>query len=282
MKNEIVTMDEVVPNIYRLVIKVPRIASKAKPGQFVILMADEEGERLPFTLSDWDEKAGTITVNFLEVGLSTCQLARMKAGEKLFSVAGPLGRPATLCQEKRVLLGGGCYGIGAIYPLVRALKEKGNHVTTVIEGRTGYLLYMQEMLKKVSDEFHTVTVDNPTGTNAKVKDLIDFLLEVKEGYDQAYFIGCTFMMMKCCEATKPHGIKSYVHLDALMLDGTGMCGCCRCTVDGKTQFSCVDGPEFDGHNVDWEEFSLKKGYYMEEEVRAYHQRGCRHRNEEVN
>jgi len=278
MNNRIVSMEEVVPNVYNLVIEAKRIARKAEPGQFVIVMANEDGERLPFTICDWDPKAGTISLNFLEVGTSTSELARKQAGDLLHSVSGPLGKPATLVEGKEVFLGGGCYGIGAIYPIARALKEKGNKLTVVVEGRSEYLIYMAEKLKEVSDEFHVVTVDNPTGTEAKVKDMIATLIKDGRTVDVAYFVGCSFMMMKACEVTKPHGIKSYVYLDALMLDGTGMCGCCRVSVGGKIKFACVNGPEFDGHEVDWQEFALKKSYYHEEEVRSYHHRGCRNQH----
>ena len=280
MDNEILSIQEIVPNVYTLVIKAERIARKARPGQFVILMAEESGERIPFTICDWDAEEGTITLNFLEVGVSTCELARKKKGELLYSVAGPLGKEASLPEGKSVLLGGGCYGIGAIYPLARELKKLGNRVTIVVEGRAEYLIYMADKLKTVSDEFHVVTVDNPTGSEAKVKDVVKSLLEKGEPIDCAYFIGCSFMMMKCSEVTKPYNLKSYVYLDALMLDGTGMCGCCRVTVGGKTRFACVHGPEFDGHEVDWEEFAQKKSYYHEEEVRAYHHHGCRNHSHE--
>jgi len=275
MDNEIIAMEEIVPNIYNLVIRAERIARKARPGQFVIVMSSEEGERIPFTICDWDREEGTLSLNFLEVGMSTCELARMKAGDRLYSVSGPLGKGASLTEGESVLLGGGCYGIGAIFPLARALKEQGKRVTTVVEGRSEYLIYMAEKLREFSDEFHMVTVDNPMGTEAKVKGVVGELLAEGKSFDYAHFIGCSFMLMKCCETTRPYDLKSYVHLDTLMLDGTGMCGCCRCSVDGKTKFACVDGPEFDGHKVDWEEFVLKKSYYHEEEVRSYHHRGCR-------
>ena len=274
MNNQILEMNEIVPNIYSMKVHAPRIARKAKPGQFVIVMAHGDGERIPFTISDWDAKEGWVRLNFLEAGMSTCQLASLKAGDTLFSLSGPLGKAATMVENKRVLVGGGCYGIGAIYPIARELKRLGCHVTTVVEGRTGYLMYMTELLKSVSDAFHMVTVDDPTGSEAKVKDTIKTLLDSGEVFDQAHFIGCSYMMMKCSQATKAHKLKTYVSLDSLMLDGTGMCGCCRVTVDGKTKFACIQGPEFDGHLVDWEEFVLKKGYYFEEEVKVYHRHAC--------
>ncbi|HID71404.1 MAG TPA: sulfide/dihydroorotate dehydrogenase-like FAD/NAD-binding protein [Thermoplasmata archaeon] len=279
MNNKILSIHEVVPNVFRLVIEAPTIAKKARAGQFVILMSEEDGERLPFTLCDWDREKGTITLNILEVGLSTCRIGKMKSGDRLYSVSGPLGRPSTLTEGKCVFLGGGCYGIGAIYPLARELKNKGNKVITAVEGRTDYLLYMKEKLKEVSDQYYEITVLNPSGRTGKVKDIIEELLSQGEKIDLCYFMGCSFMMMKASEATRPHKIKTYVYLDSLMLDGTGMCGCCRVTVGGETKFACVDGPEFDGHQVDWDEFFLKKGYYFEEEVMVYQHHNCRRKRE---
>ncbi len=266
---QIVQSEEVVPNVYRIEIDAPRIAQKAKPGQFVIVMADEFGERIPLTISDWDAEKGTITLYMLEAGISTMKIAKLGAGDSFYSVVGPLGKRTEIKNYGTVLLGGGCYGIGAIYPLARALKAAGNRVITVIEARSGFLLYLQEELAGVSDAFYTCTSDGTAGTKGKVADVVETLAKDEKPIDLAYFVGCTFMMMQSANATKPFEIKTLVALNSIMVDGTGMCGCCRVSVGGKTRFACVDGPEFDGHQVDWEELFQRKGVYMPDEMLAF-------------
>jgi len=270
----IVAKEEVVPNVHRMVIDAPLIARKVKPGNFIIVMPDEVGERIPLSVSDWDAEKGTVTVFFLEVGVSTMKMAQMSARDELYSVVGPLGKPATLQNWGTVFLGGGCYGIGAIYPIARALKQMGNRVVVAIEARSEYLLYNLEELGSVADELLLGTSDGSAGVKGKVWDIAGTVLE-RENVNAAYFVGCTFMMMNSSNATKDKGTKAFVALNALMLDGTGMCGCCRVSVDGQTKFACVDGPEFDGHKVDWEELFQRKGMYADKEVVAYQYHTCR-------
>lgn len=271
----IVEKEEVVPNVHKLVIRDPRIARKAKPGQFVLLMPTEKGERIPLTLSDWDAEEGTITIYVLELGISTMKIANLKEGDTVFSLAGPLGQPALIENFGRVIVGGGCFGIGGIYPIVKALKEAGNHVTAILEGRSNYLLYNKEKIGEVADEFYVATSDGSEGVKGHVQEKLVSLLEEGRTFDRAFFMGCTFMLMQCAESTRPYKIPTGVALNAIMLDGTGMCGCCRVSVGGQTKFVCVDGPELDGHEVDWNELFIRKHVYREEEAVAYQSHACR-------
>ncbi len=271
--NRIVSKSETVPNVHKLVIEAPQIAEKSKPGQFVILMINEEGERLPFTLSDWDAEKGTITIYFLELGLSTMELARFR-GEELFALIGPLGKPAPIDNYGSVVLGGGCYGIGAIYPIAKALKEAGNNVTTMVEARSSYLVYNEEELRNVSDKFLVSTTDGSRGMKGKVHDLLEKHVKDGKKIDKAYVIGCTFMMKKCFNALKPHDVSTLVGLNPIMVDGTGMCGCCRCTVDGKTKFACVDGPLFEAKDIDWDQLSKRNATYSQQEAMIYQFHSC--------
>ena len=275
MKGTILVNEEVVPNVHRLVLEAPLISKKAKPGQFIIIIPDEEGERTPFTLSDWDAEKGTITIYYLEAGVSTLKLTDMKVGETVYTLVGPLGRPTEIEKHGTVLLGGGCYGLGAIYPLARAFKEAGNKVIGLIEARTAYLIYNEEKLLEVVDELIICTADGSRGVRGHVADALPGLLEKGEKIDHAHFVGCTFMMMISSEATKPHEIPTVVSLNALMVDATGMCGCCRVIVGGTTKFACVDGPDFDGHAVDWKNLFARTGAYVAEENLAFQFHTCR-------
>lgn len=270
----IVRRDEIAPNVHIIEIEAPAIAEKARPGQFVLIMPDETGERVPFSISDWNIEKGTITVFFLEVGISTARMARIESGGSLFSVSGPLGKPTRIDKFGSVVCGGGCYGIGAVYPVARAMKKAGNKVTTIIEARSAYLIYLEEQLKEVSDKVLVGTADGSRGSKGMVPDVLTELVQNGEKIDRSYFIGCTFMMMNCSNITKPYNIKTLVALNPIMVDGTGMCGCCRVTVGGETRFACVDGPEFDGHQVDWEEIFKRKSIYLENEAMAYQNYRC--------
>jgi NAD(P)H-flavin reductase len=271
--NKIASKAEIVPNVYKLVIDAPRIAEKAKPGQFVILMINEEGERLPFTISDWDAEKGTITIYFLELGLSTMELARHK-GKELFALIGPLGKPTPIDKFGSVVLGGGCYGIGGIYPIAKALKGAGNNVTVMIEARSSYLLYNEEELNRVSDRLLVATTDGSRGVKGKVHNLLEKAVKDGEKIDRAYVIGCTFMMEKCFNALKPSDVPTLVGLNPIMVDGTGMCGCCRCTIDGKTKFACVDGPIFEAKDIDWDQLSKRNATYSQQEAMIYQFHSC--------
>ena len=269
MKGKILENEEVVPNVRRLILEAPNIAKRALPGQFVILIPDTQGERIPFTLSDWNPDDGTLTIFYLEAGVSTMKLARMQAGENVYTLVGPLGRPTKIEKVGTVLLGGGCYGLGAIYPLAKAYKEQGNKVIALLEARTYYLIYNEEKIREVADEVIICTSDGSRGIKGHVADSLEEMGERIKEFDHAHFVGCTFMMMISSKATEPFGIPSVVSLNALMVDGTGMCGCCRVKVGGQTKFACVDGPDFNGHEVDWENLFARQGAYVAEENLAY-------------
>ncbi len=269
MRGKILEKEEVVPNIHKLVLEAPKIAKKVKPGQFVIVIPDEYGERTPFTVADWDAERGTITIFFLEVGVSTMKLAKMKEGDCLFTLVGPLGRPTKIEKYGTVVLGGGCYGLGAVYPLARAFKEAGNKVIVVTEGRTKYVLFNLDKIREVADEVLITTSDGSLGIKGHAHDAVKILVERGEKIDHAHFVGCTYMMMTSSNATKEWNIPTVVSLAALMVDGTGMCGCCRVLVGGETKFACVDGPDFDGHLVDWDMVAKRQGAYVLDENLAY-------------
>ncbi|MFW9851224.1 MAG: sulfide/dihydroorotate dehydrogenase-like FAD/NAD-binding protein [Candidatus Thorarchaeota archaeon] len=275
MTGKILVNQEIVPNVHRLVLDAPTIARRAQPGQFVMVIPDNEGERVPFTLSDWDSEAGTITIFYQEAGVSTMKLTQLKPGESVHVVVGPLGRPTKIGKYGTVLLGGGCYGLGAIYPLAKAFKEAGNKVIAMLEARTQYIIYNEEKLNEVTDEIIIVTADGSRGVRGHIKDGMKVLSDRGEKIDHSHFVGCTFMMMLSAEATKPYGIPTIVSLNTLMIDGTGMCGVCRVMVDGNMRFACVDGPDFDGHLVDWDMVFARKRAYEGEENLAYQFHKCR-------
>ncbi len=270
----VVRRNEIVPNVHIIEIEVPAIAEKAMPGQFVLIMPEETGERTPFTISDWNLEKGTITIFFLEVGITTAKMARLKSDDFIYSVAGPLGKPTKIKKYGTVVCGGGCYGIGAIYPIARAMKKAGNTVTIIIEARSAYLLYLEEQLKEISDKVLVSTADGSRGSKGMIQDVLAELVQNGEKINRSYFVGCTFMMMNCSNTTRPYNIKTLVALNPIMVDGTGMCGCCRVTVGGETKFACVDGPEFDGHQVDWKELFERKSIYLENEATAYQSYRC--------
>ncbi|MHA1731495.1 MAG: sulfide/dihydroorotate dehydrogenase-like FAD/NAD-binding protein [Promethearchaeota archaeon] len=272
---EVLSNREIAANVHEMVVRAPLVAEKARAGQFTIVMAHEVGEKIPLTLSDWDPNIGTITLYYLEAGLSTRKLTFVPVGASLYSVVGPLGTPTEIRQFGRVFLGGGCYGVGGIFPVARALKRAGNEVWTCTEARSEFLLFNREKFSGVSDRHVEVTSDGSAGEQGRVEDVLRRLLGVGEEFDRAYFMGCPRMMRRCSEVTKGR-VPTRVWLNSIMLDGTGMCGCCRVRVGGETKFACVDGPEFDGHEVDWDELYTRKSSYIEEENLAYQFHACDH------
>jgi len=256
-------------NVHKMVVAAPKIAESIKAGQFVIVMGSEYGERIPITVSDWSADTGTIALYVLETGMSTLELARMKVGDSLYAVTGPLGIPSEIKNYGTVVLGGGCYGIGGIYPIAKACKEAGNKVISIIEARYGSMFYHEKELHAVSDQVLYATSDGSRGKKGKIEDIVAEILESGVRIDQAFFIGCTQMLERCSEATRPYAIPTKVALNSIMLDGTGMCGACRVSVGGETKFACVDGPEFDGHKVDWKELNQRRSAYTEQETVAY-------------
>jgi NAD(P)H-flavin reductase/Fe-S-cluster-containing dehydrogenase component len=260
--------EEVIPNFHLVRVEAPQVARFARPGQFVIVMAGETSERVPFTLIDWDAEEGSITLVVEEVGRSSREVALLKKGDRIAHVTGPLGTPFEIENKGTVALGGGCYGIGAIYPIARAMKEAGNKVISVIEASSAHLLYMEEKLRSVSDEVLIATKDGGRGTKGGVQEVFANLVESGVKVDMFVAVGCAFMMRMVSEATRDYGIPLHVALNPIMVDGTGMCGACRVSVGGRTKFACVDGPVFNGHEVDWDELFSRRGAYAIIEVEA--------------
>lgn len=257
-----------VPNIHLLEIHAPEIARKCQPGQFIIIMPDERGERIPLTIANWNIKQGSITVVFMLVGTSTHKLSLLKAGNEIPVVVGPLGKPSEIKKYGTVLCAGGCFGIAAIYPIARALKQIGNRILTLVDVKAGYLLYWEEELRKLSDKFFVSARDHIYDSKDYISKKIESVLQEEKSIDRVVAIGCTYLMYSCSEATRPFGIKTVVSLNPIMVDGTGMCGACRVTAEGKTKFACVDGPDFDGHTVDWRELFARRKSYFEDEIES--------------
>ena len=265
--HKILTKKELVPNIHLVKFLAPAIAKKAQPGQFVIITVDEKGERIPLTIADWDKSEGSISIVFMEVGTTTQRFASLNAGDSIASLVGPLGIPAHIEKVGTVVCVGGCYGIAAMMPIARAMKEVGNKVISIIEARSKYLLFWEDELKKASDQLIVTTGDGSYAPQGWIPDQLTQIME-KETVDLIFAIGCTYMMKLASETTKPFGTKTIVHLNSIMVDGTGMCGCCRVSVGGETKFACVDGPEFDGHQVDWDILLSRQRGYQDLEIHS--------------
>ncbi len=259
-------ISEIAPNVYECTVEAADIARKVQPGQFIIIIPDEYSERTPITVSDWDVKAGTITFIFLAIGSSTERLTELKAGDEIYSLTGPLGKPFEMEKFGRVALIGGCYGIGGIYPAARELKKLKNKVICYSEARSNFLLYWDKKLEEISDEVRYATTDASKGYRGHAHDRLKADLESGVKYDRVIAVGCTFMMYQISRVTKPYELKTIVSMNPIMIDGTGMCGACRIEVGGQTKFACVDGPHFDGHLVDWDLILARRKAYLEEEI----------------
>ena len=254
--------------IIQLKVTAPLIAEKAKPGQFVVVMVVEEGERVPLTVVEKDVEAGTITLIVQEAGLTTKLLSKLDKGKSIYAIVGPLGHHAEIKKYGRVILVGGGVGIAEIYPVASALKQAGNHITTILGVRTKELLILEEELKVTSDELFITTDDGSYGRKGFVTDILKELLtyDLKlKTYNLIYSVGPIPMMKNVSLVTKDSGIKTLVSLNPLMVDATGMCGGCRVTVGGEVKFTCVDGPEFDASLVDWDELTKRNRVYEEKE-----------------
>ncbi len=263
--NRILENKMMVPNLHFATIQAPEIAQSARPGQFVILRVEEDGERIPLTISDWDSQKGTLTLVYLNIGRTTQKLASLPVGTSLPTLVGPLGNAMEVDYYGSVLCVGGCYGIASIYPIARALKEKGNRVTIVVEARSSYLLYWQEKLRKVANQLIVITRDGSQGQTGHIGNLPGIIAGMRAPVDRVIINGCNYLMMRGSEETQPLDIKTMVSLNTLMIDGTGMCGVCRLTVNSSTKFACVDGPHFDGHEVNWDELAKRRKAYLSEE-----------------
>jgi len=245
-------------------IKAPLVAKKAQPGQFIILRIDEKGERVPLTIADFDRNKGTVTIIFLEVGKTTKQLGKLNVGDSIENFVGPLGMPSEIKKYGTVVCIGGGVGIACLYPIVKALHEMGNHVISILGAKTEKLLLLEKEISSQSDEFYITTDDGSKGQKGFVSDALKQIIEKKK-VDMVMAIGPIIMMKVVSDLTRKYNIKTLVSLNPIMVDGTGMCGGCRVSVDGKTKFACVDGPEFDGHKVDYENLMLRNRRFVHEE-----------------
>ncbi|RMF95067.1 MAG: sulfide/dihydroorotate dehydrogenase-like FAD/NAD-binding protein [Candidatus Schekmanbacteria bacterium] len=253
------------PVVSLLKFRAPHIAQSRKPGQFIIFQIDEKGERVPLTIADADPEEGTITLICQSVGKSTRKFNALEKGDKILSLVGPLGKPSHIENFGNAVCIGGGLGIAVVYPLGKALKECGNYVSSIMGFRSKELLFMEDELRSISDELHIVTDDGSYVRRGLVTDVLKELIDEGKKIDIVFAVGPVPMMRAVCDITAKHNIKTIVSLNPIMVDGTGMCGACRVTIGGKTQFVCVDGPEFDGHQVDFVELSKRQSFYRENE-----------------
>jgi len=254
-------------------IEAPAIARKAKPGQFVILKANEDGERIPLTMAETDPEKGTITVIYMVVGKSTALFKTLQVGEGYQDVIGPLGKPTHIEKVGKVVCVGGGTGVAVLHPITRALKEAGNHVICIIGARSKDLLILEDRMRDASHELHVCTDDGSYGHHGFVTEVLKDVL-AKEDIQLAVAIGPVPMMKFVSLITKEKGVKTIVSLNPIMVDGTGMCGGCRVSIGGENKFACVDGPEFDGHQVDYDELMKRLQAYCEDE-KACHDGFCK-------
>jgi NAD(P)H-flavin reductase len=264
----VVSNEVLAPDVHRLVVEAPRVAAARKPGQFVIVRADDESERIPLTIADADPGAGTITLIVQAVGDSTRQIVGTPAGGSLRNVAGPLGRPTEIERWGKVVCVGGGVGTAVLFPLAKALAEGGNEITTIIGGRSEPYVILRDDLAAFSSQVLVTTEDGSLGRKGLVTVVLEEILADEARRPDAVFaVGPVAMMAAVAERTRPYKIKTIASLNPIMVDGTGMCGGCRVTVGGQVRFACVDGPEFDAHSVDFRELSRRQNAYKEDYCR---------------
>jgi NAD(P)H-flavin reductase len=267
--SRIVEKEMLAPKIYKLVLEAPEIARRHKAGQFIILRPDEQGERVPMSVADVDREKGTITTVVQELGLSSAKLCAKEVGEEVSDVAGPLGKPTHIENFGTAVCVGGGAGIPPLHLIARRLKEMGNQVISILGGRDQRYVIMEDDMREISDEVILCTDDGSYGKKGFVTVALQELIESGRHLDYVIAIGPPIMMKAVAEVTRPYNITTYASLNTIMVDGTGMCGACRVTVDGKTRFVCVDGPEFDAHQVDFDEMLKRLQMYRDLEKRAY-------------
>lgn len=255
-------------NVVLMVIDAPYVAKKAEPGQFIILRVDEEGERVPLTIAEYDREKGTITIIFQEVGATTMKLGMLNEGDCLHDFVGPLGVASELEGYKKVAVVGGGLGCAIAYPQAKKLHEMGCEVDLIAGFRNKDIIILEDEMRAACTNLTIVTDDGSNGHKGFVTDALKELIEAGNQYDLVIAIGPMIMMKFVCKTTEPYGIKTIVSMNAIMVDGTGMCGCCRLTVGGETKFACVDGPDFDGHQVDFDEAMRRAAIYKPQEAAA--------------
>lgn len=253
----------------------PVIANKAEAGQFIILRVNEEGERIPLTVADTDEKAGTVTIIFQEVGATTKLLGTLKEGDALLDFVGPLGKPTHLSGHKKAAVVGGGLGSAIAYPQAKQLKKMGTYVESIVGFRNRDLIILEEEMSAVSDKLYITTDDGSNGVKGFVTDILKKRLDEGAGYDLVIAIGPLVMMKAVSNLTKQYNIKTIVSMNPIMVDGTGMCGGCRVTVGNETKFACVDGPDFDGHLVDFDEAIRRSRMYLNQEREISGKHNCK-------
>ncbi len=281
---KVISNDILAQNLHRMVIEAPRVAAARKPGQFVIIHARRGSERIPLTIGDADSEAGTITIFVQAVGASTREIVAIPTGGFISDVAGPLGKPTHMGDWERVVCIGGGVGTAVLYPLIKALHEMGKRVTTIIGGRSSQFILLADELRSLSDSLLITTEDGSLGRQGLVTTVLAELIADPENPPQAVFaIGPVPMMRAVAELTRPSGIETIVSLNPIMIDGTGMCGGCRVMVGGEMKFACVDGPEFDGHLVDFAGLADRLTTYRQQEAALLHEaEECRLRKEVTN
>jgi glutamate synthase (NADPH/NADH) small chain len=273
--NEIVEKRQLAPSLVMWKLYVPDIAKRVKPGQFVVLRADDRAERIPLTVADFDRAQGTITVIFQEVGASTKKLALFDLGQSILDVVGPLGKASHIEKFGTVVCIGGGVGVAPVYPIAKALHQAGNEVISIIGARSKEMLILEDEMKAISNTLFVTTDDGSYGHHGFVTDELKKLIDEKKKIDLVLAIGPVVMMRAVAEVTRPSNLKTVVSLNSVMIDGTGMCGGCRTTVGEETKFVCVDGPEFDAHQVNFKELMLRQQMYSREERRAMWDHTCR-------
>jgi ferredoxin/flavodoxin---NADP+ reductase len=257
---------ELTPVTWLFVADAPLIASHARPGQFVIVRVDPHGERVPISITNFDREAGTITLVVQQVGKTSALFCRLEEGDELLDLAGPLGLPAPLPETGHAVLVGGGFGAGAVFPIARELRLRGVEVTSIVGARTAELLILRELLEPMCDTYLPCTDDGSIGYHGFTAGLLgELLAEDGKRFTHCYAVGPMPMMRAVAETTRPYGVETLVSLDPIMLDGTGMCGACRISIDGETKFACVDGPFFDAHLVDFDEAVVRGKMYVDEE-----------------
>ena len=268
---KILLKQDLVPNIHLFKVAAPAVAKKAQPGQFVVIRIDEKGERIPLTIADWDEGEGSVTIVFMEVGTTTHKLALLQTGDFITDFIGPLGLPTHIDKFGTVVCVAGGFAVATIMPIARAMRAKGNRVISIMGARNKSLIFWEEELRRVSDQLIVTTDDGSYARKGLVTEPLKELLEGDGKVDRVIAIGPSIMMKFCSKTTEPFGVKTVVSLNPIMVDGTGMCGCCRVSVGGETKFACVDGPDFDGHQVDWDLLFARQRIYLDEEKCSFEQ-----------
>lgn len=264
----IIKKERLNPTVTKMVVEAPLVAKKAKAGQFIILRVHEDGERIPLTIADYDRQAQTVTIIFQVVGRTTKLLDQLNEGDEILDFVGPLGKPSEVDGFKKVCVVGGGVGCAIAYPTAKALHENGAEVTVISGFRNKDLVILQDEFAAVSQHSYLVSDDGSTGTKGLVTNVLEELIEKGEQFDEVIAIGPLPMMKFVCLLTKKYGIKTIVSMNPIMIDGTGMCGCCRLSVGGEMKFACVDGPDFDGHLVDFDETMARNGAYRDFEAKA--------------